>query len=213
MKSALSTFLILICAVLVIALIAVKHGDNVQHDTDTGSIADFSNRLDSAQLDIATRDGRLYSLSNSLDEARTAVVTFSNQWLQAQSDLAIEAEQITNLNQQLAAAKAGNQSLQATLNQTVMDLTNQMAGLVQQITATRAGLDQANKDYSLLENRFRRDVAERLVVERKFNNPQALQAQMDYLKTHPAGEISTETIYAGLDVEVKSNAVHVIAPD
>ena len=56
-------------------------------------------------------------------------------------------------------------------------------------------------------------MAERVVVERKFNNPSELQAQMQYLKKHPAGVISADSIYAGLDVEVKSNAVHVISPN
>jgi len=41
-----------------------------------------------------------------------------------------------------------------------------------------------------------------------------LQAQMQKLKKNPADVISSESIYAGLDVEVKSNGtVHVIAPD
>jgi hypothetical protein len=94
-----------------------------------------------------------------------------------------------------------------------MDLTNQLAGLARQMALTQTNLVQANKDHALLENRLRRDVAERMVVERKFNNPLELQAQIQNLKTNPAVVISAESIYAGLDVEVKSNAVHVISPD
>jgi len=56
-------------------------------------------------------------------------------------------------------------------------------------------------------------VAERVVVERKFNNPPELKAQLENLKQNPAGVISAEGIYAGLDVEVKSNSFHVISPD
>jgi hypothetical protein len=94
-----------------------------------------------------------------------------------------------------------------------MDLTNQLAGLARQMALTQTNLVQANKNHALLENRLRRDVAERMVVERKFNNPLELQAQIQNLKTNPAVVISAESIYAGLDVEVKSNAVHVISPD
>ena len=36
---------------------------------------------------------------------------------------------------------------------------------------------------------------------------------MQNLKQHPAGVISADSIYAGLDVEVQSNAFHVIAPE
>jgi len=60
---------------------------------------------------------------------------------------------------------------------------------------------------------LRRDVAERAVVERKFYNLSELRAQMEKLKDYPGGEVSAESIYAGLDVEVTSNAVHIIAPN
>ena len=56
-------------------------------------------------------------------------------------------------------------------------------------------------------------MAERVVVERKFNNLSELKAQMEKLKNNPAAEISAGSIFAGLDVEVKSNAFHVISPD
>jgi hypothetical protein len=56
-------------------------------------------------------------------------------------------------------------------------------------------------------------VAERIVAERKFNNLLELQSQMEKLKKNPADAITEEGIYAGLDVEVKSNKFHVISPD
>ncbi len=100
------------------------------------------------------------------------------------------------------------------MNQRVTDLTSQltirMGNLTQQLTATKASLDQANQDYALLENRFRIDVAERVVVERKFNNPSELQAQLQNLKQNPAKVISAESIYAGLDVEVKADRAHIL---
>jgi hypothetical protein len=36
---------------------------------------------------------------------------------------------------------------------------------------------------------------------------------MQKLKKNPAEAISAESIYAGLDVEVKSNQLHVISPN
>jgi len=56
-------------------------------------------------------------------------------------------------------------------------------------------------------------VAERVVVERKFYNLSELQAQVQNLKENPFYAISPESIYAGLDVEVKSNTLHVISPN
>jgi chromosome segregation ATPase len=205
MKLYLPVVLALACAALVISIVVIKQGDNAQHETDAGAMADFSNRLDSAQIQIAFCKGTMLTLSNRLDDSQSASLTFSNQLVEAESNTVLDAQQITNLNQQVAEAESENQ----TLVRSVMDLTNQMAGLARQ---SGASLDQANKNYALLEERLRRDVAERVVVERKFNNPSELQTQMQYLKQHPADVISAGSIYAGLDVEVSSNAFHVISP-
>jgi chromosome segregation ATPase len=209
MKHYLPIVLAIACTALVISLIVIKRGDNAQHDSDAGAIADFSNQLDSAQTEVAFCKGTMLTLSNSLDQSQSASLTFSNQLTEAESNLVFATVQITNLTQQVAAVESENQ----TNGQRIMDLTNQMAGLTTQIGLTTASLGQANTNYFLLENRLRRDVAERTVVERRFNNPSELQAQLQYLKKHPAEEVSADAILAGLDVEVKSNAFHVIAPN
>lgn len=214
MKQLLSIALALACIVLVISLIVVKNGDKTQHDSDANSIADFSNQVISARSEIATRDATILTFSNSLDETRSSSSALSNRLIEAESTVAQDIQQITNLNQQVADAKLENQ----TLDNHLVELTNQIAGLAKQITTTTASLAQTNsdlaqayKDYGLLENRFRIDVAERVVTQRKFNNLQALQAQIQKLKANPAQAISAESIYAGLNVEVKSNGwVHVI---
>ena len=208
MKQYLPTALALACIVLVISLIVTKRDDTAQHATDAGAIADFSNRLDSAQMQVAFCTGTMLTLSNRLDESRSASLTFSNQLMETESTLALNTEQITNLNRQVAEVESENQ----TLGRRVMDLTNQVAGLTGQIALTRTNLDQANKDYALLENRLRRDVAARIVVERKFNNPLELQAQIQKLKKNPAEVISSDNLYNGLDVVVNSNGtLHVIS--
>jgi chromosome segregation ATPase len=209
MKQYLITALALACTVLVVSLVVMKRGDKAQHESDTGAFADFSNRLASAQIQIAFCQGTMLTLSNRLDVYQSATLTLSNLLTEAGATIARDAGQITNLTRQVAAVESENQ----TLGRRVMDLTNQMAGLTSQIALTGTNLAQVNKDYALLENRLRRDVAERLVVQRKFNNHSELQTQMEYLKTHPGGETSVESIYTGLDVEVKSNAFHVIYPE
>jgi len=212
MKQYLSIFLALACTVLVVSLIVMKRGDNAQHENDAGAIADFSNQLDSAQIQIATCKGTILVFSNSLDESRSASLTFSNHLIEAESAIVLYTEQITNLKRQAAEVESENQTLGQTLGRRVMDLTNQVAGLAMQIASTGTNLDQANKDYALLENRLRRDVAERIVVERKFKNLTELRGQIWYLEQNPAAAISAESIYADLDVEVKSNGtLHVIS--
>ncbi len=209
MKQYSSIALALVCTGLVISLIVIKRGDNARHENDAGALAGGSNQLVLAQAQITGCNEMLLALSNRLDESLSASSAFSNQLTAAQSTIVLGTEQITNLTRQVAAVESENLSL----GQRIMELTNQTAGLTKQLALTGSNLNQANKDYALLENRLRRDVAERVVVERRFNNPAELQAQMQYLKKHPAELISADSIYAGLDVEVKSNAFHVIAPE
>jgi molecular chaperone GrpE (heat shock protein) len=99
-------------------------------------------------------------------------------------------------------------------SQELAAMTNQIAELTNQIASAQASLFQANKDYALLENRFRRDVAERVIAERKFNNRTELKAQLENLQWNPAKEISEDRIREGLNVVVgKSNLYYVIAPE
>ena len=216
MKLFLPIVLGVVCIVLAIAFYETKQGDNAQHETDAGAIGDLSNRLTSAQSQITAQDGTILTLSNSLDQCQSSALTMSNQLVEAKSNLASGQEQLTQLNAKLTEKEAANQAL----GQQVLDLTNQVTGLSQQLAQTQASLTQTNqnlvqvsKDYLLLENRFRVDVGERTAVERKFFNRAALKTQLEHLNQYPAREVSTEAIYAGLNVEVFSNGmVRVIAP-
>ena len=213
MKQYPSIVLALACLVLVIFLTVMKHGDNAQHETDAGTITDFSNRLDSARLDVLTANGTLMIYSNNLSQSRSAAMTFSNQLADVQSALARDAEQITGLNRQAAQAGSENQARVRRLVDLNGQMTRQIAVLTGKLTLTATNLALANKDYALLENRFRRNVAERLVLERKYRNPAELREQLDRLKYSPCDEITAGKIYAGLDVEVISNQIHVITQD
>jgi chromosome segregation ATPase len=214
MKSNLSKVLLVVSILLVIGLAAIKWSDNAQLDTATNTINDYSNRLDTAQAQISIRDGNLLTLSNTLAETS---LTLSNQLTEAQATVARQTDQITDLNQQVATATAENK----TLSRSVMDLTNQLAALTSRNAQAEASLAQANtnlvqagKDYAQLENRLRRDVAERVVVARKFNSIPELQTQLRQLEEFPVGVISPENIYAGLNVVVNGDGkFYVISPD
>jgi chromosome segregation ATPase len=214
MKPYLTKILVAVSILLAIGLAATRWSDNAQLDTADNTINDYSNRLDTAQAQISIRDGNLLTLSNTL--AGTSL-TVSNQLAEAQSTVALQSEQITNLNQQVTATAAENQAL----GRSVMDLTNQLAALTSRNAQTEASLAQATtnlvqagKDYAQLENRLRRDVAERLVVARKFNSIPELQAQLDQLKQFPVGVVSAQDIYAGLNVVVNADGkLYVISPD
>ena len=213
MKNYLPLALAVACVVLVISLVVMKRGDTAQHESDAGAFADVSNRLDSARMQVAGCEGTLVTLTNTLNESQSASLTFSNQLMEAQSAIARDAEQITNLTVQLAAVESEKQTLDQNSVDLNSQMTNQVAALMSQLASTQTNLNQITKGCVLLEDRFRRDVAERVVAERKFNNLSELQAQMKYLEKNPAKMISAEGIFAGLDIVVKSNAFYVYSPD
>jgi len=214
MKTYLTIVLGGISAVLAIILFTTKHADNAQMAADAASIVDFSNRLDTAELHVSERNGALLMLSNTLAETTQ---TLSNQLTAAQATLAQNAEQLTKLNQQVVAATAENQALSGR----VTELTNQVVGLTGQLAQSQANLVQTkqdlaqlHQDYALLDNRLRRDVAERVVVERKFDTYAEVQAQAEKLKTTAVEWPTPESVYKCLDVEVGWNGVaHVISPN
>ncbi|MEI7533041.1 MAG: hypothetical protein WCK57_01635 [Verrucomicrobiae bacterium] len=214
MKTYFLIALAVVSVVLAVVLFTTKNSDNAQMVADANTIVDYSNRLDTAEMHVSERNGALIILSNTLAETTQ---TLSNQLTAAQSALALDAEQVAKLNQQITAATADNQSL----NQHLTSLTNQVASLSAQLAQTQTNLTQTSQDlalaktnYVLLENRFRRDVAERIVVEHKFNMISELQAQLKKLQTNPGQWATPKSIYEGLNVEVSSNgACHVIAPE
>jgi chromosome segregation ATPase len=217
MKLFLPIVLAVVSIVLAISLYTSKQDASAQHQTDAGAIADLSNQLTSAQSQISDRGETIVTLSNSLDQCQSASVTLSNQLADAKTEAAADKEQIGSLNAKMTEMQAGDQAL---VRQT-QELTNQINGLAQNLATAKSSLTETNqaltqtwKEYLLLENRFRIDVGERVLVERKFRNIAELKTQMRRLKENPFGEIYPELIYANLDVEVKSNGTfHVVAPN
>jgi len=217
MKSYLTPTLAVVSVLLAVVLFITKRSDNAQMEADAGAFADCSNRLETAQSQLTARGEQMVLLSNRLDECQSASATLSNRLTEAQSTLALQTEQITGLNRQVVETAAENRDL----SRRVTDLTNQVAALTGRIADTEASLSRTNadlvqlhKDYALLENRFRCDVAERVVAERKFNNLAEVRAQLKKLMKYPTPWVTPQSVYAGLDVEVKSNGtVHVISPE
>ena len=210
MKSNLTIAFVAVSVILGVALAVIKHGDNTQLAADAGTILDYSNRLDSATTLLAVRAGTIDGLSNRLEQSESAALAFSNQLTVAQASLAVNTDQLAKLNQQVAVATTENQDL----SKHVTGLTNQVASLTGQLARTSQELADIHRDFTLLENRFRRDVAERILLERKFNTYAEVATQADKLLTNSGQWATPQSIYKGLDVEVKSKGeFHVISPD
>jgi chromosome segregation ATPase len=183
MKQYLPIALIVACLGLAAALFMTKRSGDAQQAADAGAITDFSNRLDSAQTQIAIGNGTIAVFSNRLDASQSAAAALSNQLTEAQSTITLNTEQITKLNGEAAQMALANQTLSTRVADLNSQMTNQVAVLKAQLASTQTNLDQLTKGCLLLEDRLRRDVGERVAAERKFNNLSALQAQIKYLKT------------------------------
>jgi chromosome segregation ATPase len=217
MKSILLVILGIVSLGLAVTLFLTKQSDNAQRTTDGAAILDLSNELSTAQAQFAANSDTIITLSNSLAQAQSGSLTLSNQLADSQSALGRDADQIASLNTKVVEIETTNQ----VVNQRATALAGQVTALTQQLSLTQTNLAsvnealaEANDQYSLLENRFRINVAERVVMQRKFYNRRELQKQLDSLKNFPSVEVSEDMIYAGLDVEVRSNGTfHVIKPN
>ena len=217
MKSILLVILGIVSLALAVTLYLTKQSDSAQHTTDGAAILDLSNELSTAQAQFAANSDTIITLSNSLAQAQSGSLTLSNQLADSQSALGRDADQIASLNTKVTEIETTNQAV----NQHATALAGQVTALTQQLSLTQTNLAsvnealaEANDQYSLLENRFRINVAERVVMQRKFYNQHELQKQLDSLKNFPSVEVSDDMIYAGLDVEVRSNGTfHVIKPN
>ncbi|HVV70434.1 MAG TPA: hypothetical protein VHI52_02880, partial [Verrucomicrobiae bacterium] len=172
----------------------------------------------SCQTELTATKEEALTLSNRLEIFQTTSLTLSNHLMEAQSALAESKQdltrQVTGLNQQLEKLTMQHEGEKQVATHRISELAQQVAELTNQLASARANLHQANKDYALLEDRFRRDVAERLIVERKFHNRAELKAQLEALLWNPNNEISEDRIREGLNVVVgQSNRWYVIAPE
>lgn len=195
-----------------------KQNHDAQQEKDAEALTGVSNLLSSCQAEAAAFKGEVLDLSNRLDTCQSTSLTFSNELIEAKSVLAATKEgltqQLADLNRQIARQSTQWETEKRASSQRIAELTHQIDELTNQVASARASLLQANKDYVLLENRFRRDVAERVIVERKFNNPAELKTQIENLLWNPSQEISEDRIREGLDVVVgRSNLCYVIAPE
>ena len=206
-----------ICLGLAVSLFVGKRNDVAQHEKDVESITSVSNLLSSSQTEVAAFKGNVVTLSNRLETFQSTSLTLSNELIEAKSAFATAKEglerQITDLNRQITVQSTQWETEKQASSQRIANLTNQIAELTNEIASARTNLVQANKDYALLENRFRRNLAERLMVQRQFSNRTELKAQLEYLQSNPSHEISKDQILKGLNIVVKSNLCYVITPE
>jgi len=217
MKNFLTVLFGVAAVILAIALVVTKSNDNSQLSVASASLAECTNRLDEFVVKIGARETTISALSNHVAVLTVVTLENSNRLEQAQVALADRNRETTNLAAQVEQLTASKDTMARELGVASNELTAvsvRLAAVESSLIVTNEALIKLQRDYATLGERLKQDVAERLVVERKFQNPSAIQEQLVALKKSPAGEITSDRIYAGLNVLVTSNgAVRILSPD
>jgi|HubBroStandDraft_3_1064219.scaffolds.fasta_scaffold190596_2 chromosome segregation ATPase len=175
-----------VCAGLLIALIATKKQSNDAHLKDAASILEFSNQLDTANLNLDDLHQVNLMLTNDLASTRQALEAASNNLVQTSGELAsakteIESDQnqITNLNGRIGDLETQNKALddRATM------LSNSIISLDDQITTTQQQLATAQTNNTFLSAELEKQMAQKAELERKFNDIDEVRTQVKKLRT------------------------------
>jgi len=201
-KTIVTVILLVACIGLAIALVVVKTKQSEQERQAGDAIANFSNQLSLAQdqlnglsqvnglltNDLETSRITSSSLSNELDEARTAIT-------KAEQQATLAEEQVTNLSRQVHKLEVANTYLE----QQTTDLTNRLSALDREIALTEASLAESQTNNVFLEEELKKQVAERTALEEKFTDLATMRSQYHKLKDEALMAIRLKWMREGTD--------------
>jgi len=194
--------LAIVCAGLVIALVAMKHQADRQQEASANAIVDFSNQLTTAATTIDDLRQVNLTLNSDLATNREISAALSNSLAQTVSALASTTaslqdahEQIVNLNQHISDLEAQNE----VLDQRVTALTNNIASLSMQIAFTQVKLLTSETNNEFLESELKHQIAEKEELQHKYNDLDDVRQQVKKLKTDLIVARRLEWVREGID--------------
>ena len=203
MKTKTGIIILVVVAVgLLIALFATKKQADDQHVKDATAILEFSNQLDTANINLNDERQVNLMLTNDLASTRQALEASSNNLVQTSGELAgakSEVEnamnQITNLNGRIGDLETQNKALD---DRAIM-LSNNIVVLDAKIAATQQLLATARTNNAFLAAELQKQMAEKAELERKFSDVDAVRAQLSKLRTELFEARRLEWMNAGID--------------
>jgi chromosome segregation ATPase len=200
--------LVVVCAGLGIALIAVKNQATQQHRVLSDSNTSLSNKwveasdqLERQKQTNATlekdREERLKvmdSLTNNYAHLLVNYVDTSNTLAKTQIELKTSQDEIAKRDAKIQELTVQNQNL----DKQAIDLSTAITNLTTEIDETKRKLAASEGEKGFLEKELKRMMAEKAELERQFNDVNVLRAQLSKLKSEMAVARRLDWIRRGL---------------
>lgn len=170
--------LVVVCVGMVVALVVEKKHADTEQKKDSDTILDFSNQLATANINLDGLRQVNLILTNDIVAAQQTLTVLSNQYVATSASLSNTTAALKTAQDQIADLEAQNQAL----DQQVVNMTNTIANLSTQIAETQLKLVESETNNAFLESELKRQVAERVDLERKFNNLTQVRAQVRKLR-------------------------------
>ena len=170
--------LVVVCLGMVVALVAEKKHADTEQKKDSDTILDFSNQLATANINLDGLRQVNLILTNDIVAAQQTLTVLSNQYVATSASLSNTTAALKTAQDQIADLEAQNQAL----DQQVVNMTNTIGNLSAQIAETQMKLVESETNNAFLEDELKRQVAERVDLERKFNNLTQVRAQVRKLR-------------------------------
>jgi chromosome segregation ATPase len=184
--------LVLVCAGLGIALIAIKNqAADQQRDfavksgalsnswMETRELLDQQKQVNAAlEIDRDKRIKEAEALTNKYVESLTTLAQFSNNLAKTEVALKASQEETAKRDAKITELEAQNQAL----DKQAVDLSTAITNLTTQIEETKRKLATSEGEKGFLEKELKRQMAEKAELEKQFNDLAVLRAQVSKLK-------------------------------
>ncbi len=206
--------LVVVAAGLLIALFATKKQADDQRVKDATAILEFSNQLDTANINLNDVRQVNLMLTNDLESTRQALIETSNnlsgQLTGAKTEIENDQDQITNLNGRIGDLETQNKALD---DHAIM-LSNNIVVLDAKIAATQQLLATSQTNNAFLAAELQKQMAEKAELERKFSDVDAVRAQLSKLRTELFEARRLEWMNAGInpDRQPKGGELQMMRP-
>jgi hypothetical protein len=200
--------LVLICAGLGIALIAIKRqaaSEQLDFAVKSGALSnswmetrELLDRQKQVNTDLESdRDKRIKeaeALTNKYVESLATIAQVSNNLVKTEVALKASQEETVKRDAKIAELEAQNQAL----DKQAVDLSTAITNLTTQIAETKRKLATSEGEKGFLEKELKRLMAEKSELERQFNDLAVLRAQVSKLKEELSVARRLEWIRQGL---------------